>query len=186
MSESVCTICRMNNLNFKNIINVFFEGMGFTPICKGCTIHIIFKPKISCKRYAVSEREDGFLSPQCSSRASCCLSSKDGYLPCCQTCVYDEDTAVNHELKTHKYGEVKICDLYADYIGSLHPYEKAYMGLISLHPLGTYFFERHDKPELEDYYMDYREYHIPSDYYAEVQQDEDEEDEELSFPRDVC
>ena len=125
-------------------------------------MEIIIQKGLSCKRYAISKREDGFLSPQCSSRAWCFLSTKDGYLPYCCDCRAEEETAINYRLITRKYGEVDICNKYAKYIDGLNDYEMEYMGFIDLEMMRrTVFIERHEKPESEWYYMDYKELYIP-------------------------
>ena len=63
MSKS---ICRKNHFDSK-VINVFFEGLDFTPICKRCAIGFL-KKNMSCKRYAKRK-----YTTQCSSTASCFL-----------------------------------------------------------------------------------------------------------------
>ena len=130
------------------IINVFLKGLGFTPIDKKSAISFI--KKLSCK----------YLT-QCSSTASCFLSTKKGYLPCCKQCVENDDKAVTHVLITHKYGEVNICNKYLKYINSLNCFEMDHMSLIDTCPLETYFIERHENPESEHYYMDFKNYYIP-------------------------
>ena len=151
MSKSICSKDNFDS----EIVNVFFEGLGFTPICKKCTLDIMFQKVLSCKRYAISEREDGFSSPQCSSRAWFFLSTKDGYLPCCRDCIDEEKTAVNYKLFTKKYGEVDICNQYAHYIHTLTRKQWNHMGMIDLRYRITHFIERHKNPESEWYYMDY-------------------------------
>ena len=47
MSKSICS---KNHFDSK-VINVFFEGLDFTPICKRCAIGFL-KKNMSCKRYA--------------------------------------------------------------------------------------------------------------------------------------
>ena len=127
--------------------------MGFTPICKGCAEEGILKYNLSCKRYAISERKDGFLSPQCLNEAYVFFPTKDGYLPYCEYCIDEEDEAVTQTLVSDKYGEIDICNKYAEYIYRVPIHEREELYMIDMVYDETSFVERHEDPESQWYYM---------------------------------
>ena len=177
------SICR-NNHKKSEIINMEIEGLGYIPICLELAEQLIINKKLICKR----KNHEG--NKICNSTADFLLKTKLGYDAMCQMCLNQIDGAVTTLLETEKYGEVMICNKYYEYIESLTPHQRAFMGVIEMIDK-NYLFEpksKHSHPKYKchkrqpkhlnchftpntrySYFIDYHEDPESEHYYQDYQ-----------------